>query len=363
VLKEKSFRMSNTILIIDDDPLNIKIISAYLLDNEYKVIKATDGYSGIRMAGEFKPDLILLDILMPDLDGFETCLILKEKNETKHIPIIFLTALTDSESIGKAFQLGAVDYVTKPIEFNGLLARIKTHLRLYKMNEILQDEVELQTNKLQIANKNLQKLLDDRELLIKELYHRTKNNMMVISSMLSLHSNYTENADFSRILLEIGNKIESMALVHKKLYKSSDLTTVELKEYIKDLLDLIKSSYNSYVGNIEFNLELDEIYVSIDTAVTCGIIVNELLSNSFKYAFPDNTDGKIIIQLKLLGSNEVFLKIEDNGVGIQDNIDIRGSDSLGIRTIIGIAEDQLNGEIVFKFEDGFSCAITFPFDM
>ncbi|MCK5154240.1 MAG: response regulator [Spirochaetales bacterium] len=355
--------MNSTILIIDDDPFNIKIISAYLLENGYSVINASDGRSGIEMAREEKPDLILLDILMPRLNGFETCKILKETVDTERIPVIFLTALAESSSIKKAFEAGAVDYVTKPIEFTALLARIKTHLSLSKLNENLEKEVNNKTSELESTNKTLKKLLGDRELLIKEIYHRTKNNMLVISSMLSLHSTYAENADFSRILREIGNKIQSMALVHKKLYQSSDLTTVELREYINDLFDLIRSSYNSHFGKIEFQIDLDEISVSIDMAVSCGIIINELLSNSFKYAFPDYQKGLIIVQLKLLKENTIFLKIADNGIGVQGGIDLEKTGSLGIRTIIGIAENQLLGDIVFKSDEGLSCEIIFPNDI
>ena len=352
--------MKDTILVIEDDPLNVKIITAYLLEHGYSVIKAFDGKAGIKMAIEDKPDLILLDILMPRLNGFETCKILKETVETEKIPVIFLTALAESSSIKKAFEVGGVDYVTKPIEFTALLARIKTHLSLSKMNENLVIEVENKTKELLHTNETLKKAVDDRELLLKELYHRTKNNMLVISSMLSLHSAYTENADFSRILMDIGNKIQSMALVHKKLYQSKDLTHVEMKEYINDLFDLIRSSYNSHFGKIGFNLDLDDIFVSIDTAVSCGIIINELLSNSFKYAFPDKRDGFITIQLKLIDENKLFLKIEDNGIGIPDKFDLTEADSLGIRTIIGIAENQLMGDIIFKSEEGFSCEIKFP---
>jgi len=355
--------MKDTILIIEDDPLNIKIINAYLSEHGYSVNKAINGLAGIETAIEEKPDLILLDILMPKLNGFETCKILKETVETEKIPVIFLTALAESSSIRKAFEVGGVDYVTKPIEFTALMARIKTHLSLSKMNENLETEVKNKTKELLNTNETLKKAVDDRELLLKELYHRTKNNMLVISSMLSLHSTYNENAEFSRILMEIGNKIQSMALVHKKLYQSSDLTNVEMKEYINDLFDLLRSSYNSHLGKIDFNLDLDEFYVSIDKAVSCGIIINELLSNSFKYAFPDNRVGVIKIQLKLIDDNKVFLKIEDNGIGVQGDIDLTKSASLGIRTIIGIAENQLLGDIVFRSEEGLSCEIVFPSDI
>lgn len=352
--------MKTTILIIEDDPLNIKMISAYLQNNEYSIITACDGKTGIQKAMEEKPDLILLDILMPRLNGFETCKILKETSELENVPVIFLTALAESSSIKKAFEVGAVDFVSKPIEFTALLARIKTHLRLSKMNEVLELEVHTKTNELQIANISLTKLLKDREVLIKELYHRTKNNMMVISSMLSLHSNYMENNELSGILLEVSNKVQSMALVHKKLYQSSDMTSVDMHEYIYDLIDLISSSYEFNPEQIKFEIDVDEICVSIDTAVTCGLVINELLSNSFKYAFPDNKNGIITIKMKLFNNNEISIQIADTGIGAPDKDPLSMKDTLGLRTVIGIVENQLQGEIKFNTIKGMSCEILFP---
>lgn len=351
--------MKSTILIIDDDQLNTKIISARLVRSGYEVLKALDGDSGIKVAIEVRPDLILLDVLMPQLNGFETCIILKEKVETDKIPVIFLTALADLESIKKAFKVGAVDYVTKPIEFDGLLARIETHLKLKRMNESLEIEVTNKTRELISANETLQKLVEDKEILLKELFHRTKNNMMIICSMLSLQSNYTEDEDLSKILIELKNKIESMALVHKKLYQSNDLSNIEMKEYITDLVELIQLSYENNPGKITVDLDLNEIYVSIDTAVSCGLIINELLSNSFKYAFPDDKKGLIKIRIKQFDDKTISMKIEDNGIGNSNSKDFSKMNTLGIRTVTAIAKHQLQGEAIFKTEQGISCELIF----
>lgn len=351
--------MNPKILIIDDDQMNLNIMKKYLTNKNYEIITAIDGSSGIQTAVDTHPDLILLDVLMPGRDGFETCRKIKELEQLKNIPIIFLTALADSASIIKAFKEGAVDYITKPIELLELAARVEIHIRLKMINGNLKLEVAKKTKKLQIANKKLEKLLHEKEFLLKELYHRTKNNMQVISSFLSLKSNYIDKPEISEILLETENMVRSMALVHQKLYQSSDLSRIDLKEYIIDLVWLIQSSYANLKDHIVFRLDLDAIHVLIDTAISCGVILNELISNAFKHAFPDNAEGIIHIALKKTDTTGILLCFRDNGIGVPDNYDITNCNTLGMKTVIGIGEDQLNGEIKIKLENGFSFELEF----
>jgi two-component sensor histidine kinase len=351
--------MNEIILVIDDDPLNIKLISTYLSNYGYKVIGAENGHDGIELAVNSGPDLILLDILMPKLNGFETCIILKENTKTEKIPIIFLTALAESVSIKKAFEIGGVDYVTKPIEFNGLLARIATHLKLKNMNRALEHEVQEKTIELQSANVELIKLLSEKELFLKELNHRTKNNLAVIVSMISLHAEEIKDQKLSNILTEISNKISSMNLIHRRLYQSDNFQTVDMKEYINELVGLIKSSFSFSKEGISIVTNLKDIYLSIDSAIACGMIINEMLTNSFKYAFPQKLEGQIKINLEQNSHNEISMKIEDNGIGISDINKMYESETLGIRTIRGIGEHQLDGSVKFAGEHGFSCKIEF----
>ena len=261
-------RTLNPILVIDDDPLNIKLISTYLSNYGYKVIGAENGHDGIELAVNSGPDLILLDILMPKLNGFETCIILKENTKTEKIPIIFLTALAESVSIKKAFEIGGVDYVTKPIEFNGLLARIATHLKLKNMNRALEHEVQEKTIELQSANVELIKLLSEKELFLKELNHRTKNNLAVIVSMISLHAEEIKDQKLSNILTEISNKIRKIfsdftdlveplsldeAFLDVSEYPSATMVAQEIREKIFSKTGLTASagiSINKFLAKI-----------------------------------------------------------------------------------------------------------------
>jgi two-component sensor histidine kinase/CheY-like chemotaxis protein len=351
--------MPEKILIIDDDPLNIKLITAFLKKEDFDFYVASDGNSGINKAIIHNPDLIILDALMPELNGFETCRRIKKTKGIDTIPVIFLTALTNSTSVKLAFEAGAVDYVTKPIEFIELLARVKTHLKIKSLNNNLEIKVNEKTVELQKSNEQLKKTVQEREILLKELYHRTKNNMQVISSMLSLHSMFISNTEIKGILKEIDSKVQSMALVHKKLYQTKDLTNINLREYIVELVDLIQSSYDQGSGNIDFKLDLEDTTVLIDTAISCGLIINELISNSFKYAFPDNQKGIIYIELGITSDCEILLRIGDDGIGIPDNFNLLESETLGVQTIIGISENQLKGKPSFINHNGLGFELIF----
>jgi DNA-binding response OmpR family regulator len=152
--------IKETILIVDDSPTNLGVLFDYLRNSGFKVLVTEDGEGALQRASYAQPDIILLDVLMPGLDGFETCRRLKENEETKDIPIIFMTALSDTVDKLKGFEAGAVDYVTKPVEVAEVLARVRTHLTLRNLQKQLQIANDTLTEKVQAldrANVELQK--------------------------------------------------------------------------------------------------------------------------------------------------------------------------------------------------------------
>jgi len=148
-----------TILVVDDTRLNVQIIKCDLEDEGYNILSSENGKDALKIAEAENPDLILLDIMMPGMDGFEVCKILKEKDNTKDIPIIFLTARNEPEDVVKGFQLGAVDYLRKPFEVSELLVRVKTHVRLKNLQHNLEDMVEERAEELVAAHEELNKIL------------------------------------------------------------------------------------------------------------------------------------------------------------------------------------------------------------
>ena len=166
-----------------------------------------------------------------------------------------------------------------------------------------------------IAEEQIKKDLTIKTSLIQEIYHRTKNNMAVISAMLSMESRRSENGYVKSTFREIRNKIQAMSLVQQKLYKAKDLSNINLKEYIEDLAKLIMRSYGALSAKIEIKYDLHDVKISIDSAIPLGLIINELVSNIFKHAFPNNQEGEIFIRLFKEDDETINLEIKDNGVG------------------------------------------------
>ncbi len=208
------------------------------------------------------------------------------------------------------------------------------------------------------AEEKLQRALHEKETLLRELYHRTKNNMNVIIAMLSLRADYSQNEDAVQILHEVENKIRAMALVHQKLYQSQDLSRVDLKEYVADLATLLLQSHWVYSGDITLNLECENVLVTIDVAIPCGLVLSELFSNAFKHAFPAGRRGEIRLTLTR-NDQDIELIFADDGVGAPEDFDFRTRPTLGLQTIFTVVEHQLQGSVQFKTNRGVTCHIRF----
>jgi PAS domain S-box-containing protein len=209
------------------------------------------------------------------------------------------------------------------------------------------------------AEETIKTSLKEKEVLIREIYHRTKNNMQVISSILGLKAAVIDDVYIKSILQDMKDRIQTIALVHKKLYQSQNLSSVDLKDYISDLTNLLIDSHSNDSEKISLVLDLDSIYIDLDTAVPCGLIINELISNSLKYAFPGDRKGVIKVVLKKLDEEIIELMVSDDGIGIPEGDDYLNRNTLGMQLLQGIAEDQLMGKINITTKNGMDCTIRF----
>jgi PAS domain S-box-containing protein len=199
--------------------------------------------------------------------------------------------------------------------------------------------------------------LKEKEILLKEIHHRVKNNMQVISSLLNLQSRYTTDEQHLALFRESQNQIRSMALVHEQLYQSKDFGNVDFNEYLQELVNGLIRSFGIHSRRITFNIDVKDVSLGVDSAVPCGLIINELISNSLKYAFPDGRRGEILIRLQK-EDNRFVLTYHDNGVGIPDNIDFENSKTLGMRLINALV-DELDGKLTLDRTGGTTFKIEF----
>lgn len=209
-----------------------------------------------------------------------------------------------------------------------------------------------------IAEKKIQTALEEKETLLRELYHRTKNNMNVISSMIALQKGCIPDKETGIILRELEDKIRTMALVHERLYKSKNLSRIDLREYIRDLVDLLIKSHGRSPNAVAPSLEMESVPILIDTAIPCGLVLNELVSNGFKHAFSNEKQGKLRMKLSRSGEH-IELLYSDNGPGVPDGFDFRAQKTLGLQTVFGIVEHQMRGTVEFDGTNGLSCRIRF----
>jgi PAS domain S-box-containing protein len=202
----------------------------------------------------------------------------------------------------------------------------------------------------------LKKTIEDKNTLLKELYHRTKNNMQIICSMIRLHTNGVSDKSLAKILKELESRILSMALVHQKLYESNDLSQIDLKSYIKDLFRFIEC-YEINKPKIIIDIQ-ESIMLDVEMAVPIGLIVSELIIDSQKHAFK-NTPNPSILFKSSFKKSELMIEYSDNGCGLSEDFSLEKSGQLGLKMAKNIAENQLKGTFELSSKSGFLCRLSF----
>jgi two-component sensor histidine kinase/CheY-like chemotaxis protein len=329
----------NRILAIDGNKDNLLTLSA-LLQNylpEVEIIKAGSGGEGLEKAGRENPDVILLDLRMPDMDGFEVLRRLKSLPRLSRIPVILLTATkTESSDRVKGLDIGADAFLNKPIDEMELIAQVKVALRIKKAEDLLHSE---------------------KGIMLQEIHHRVKNNMQVIVSLLNLQSLKIADLTVRQIFNDSTSRIRSMALVHEHLYRSRSLLTIDFSGYLKSLIPSL--FHRAEYEKISYTIDLEQVFLNIDQAVPCGLIANELINNSLRHAFPGERQGTVHITLQKVQNNLVMLSIGDDGTGFEGDFDELKKTSLGFQ-IVDILARQIKGNMTIERHGGTASVLTFP---
>jgi two-component sensor histidine kinase len=366
-MEGESMNSQETILIVDDTPEVLSLLTQIVKTEGYHVHSAADGESALTSVSAEPPELILLDIRMQGLDGFEVCRRLKQKEETRNIPIIFISGLHEVNERVEGLKLGAVDFITKPFKREELLVRIRTHLDIRRLHVRL----EQQTHDLQTANEQLQtevferkqaeeslkQSLQEKEILLKEIHHRVKNNLAVIGSILSLQSHHVRDEKALEIFRECENRVKSMSMVHTKLYQSKDLARIDFGSYVKELANDLFLAYRVNPELVSLSTHTDQVALDINKAIPLGLVINELLSNALKYAFPSGRKG--LVEIILQNENGgIELKVRDDGVGLAEDLDFTQTKTLGLQLVMALIH-QLKGTIEVKRDRGAEFMIRF----
>lgn len=462
------------ILVVDDNPNNLQVLISILERHSYEIRPALSGEIALAAIDTFLPDLILLDINMSGIDGYETCRRLKANERTLDIPVIFISAMHSTEDKLMAFQVGGVDFVTKPFQIEEVLARVNTHIELNRTKRELKNLLDQRTHELTQNKENLveskqrlkklvesamdaiitldeslcvvlynsaaatlfgvpekqaigmaidrfmpqrfraahaghvhgfgkagetsramgrsgqlmglrangeefaieasisqfdvkgekqytiimrdiserrriesalQTSLAEKTGLLNEVHHRVKNNLQVITSLLRLEAGRSDHADTRAVLTEMQARIRAMALLHESLYRSGIFASVDLGAYLQQVVSQAFRTQFSRAGAVRLQLDLASVQVSMDQAMPCGLLVNELISNCFKHGFPDERSGELKVSLQALpGTDQVHLLVSDNGLGLPVDFAEKAESSLGLQLVSDLAR-QLGGKL------------------
>lgn len=202
--------------------------------------------------------------------------------------------------------------------------------------------------------------LREKDMLLKEIHHRVKNNLQIIISLLNLQSGYIKDEQTLKTVKDGQNRVRTMALVHEKFYQAEELSEIHFGEYAEKLCQFLFQSYSDRTDRIRLKINADDVKFDMDTAMPCGLLINEVVSNALKYAFPDNRSGEITINVKSLPDNIIELSISDNGIGLPEGLDIEASETLGLQLISALC-GQLDGTLVVEGKEGASFRVQFRY--
>lgn len=239
-----------------------------------------------------------------------------------------------------------INFTLNPIDFGKGVEEITcTAIDITKQK---QNEEKLEAN------------LVEKEILIKEIHHRVKNNLQIISSLLNLQNNYVTDAVTDAVLTECQNRVKAISFVHESLYINNDFNNLKIINYVQGLVSNLRSSFASSISNIDICYDIDESFINLDYAVPLGLIINELVTNSFKYAFTEEKSYEIFLQI-YQKNQKLVMVYKDNGVGFDKSVDLENLSSLGIQ-LIQILTEQLEGNLTIENSNGVKYLFNFEYN-
>lgn len=292
-------------------------------------------------------DVIIADYRLPEFDAPEALALLQQTG--LDIPFIVVSGAIGEELAVAIMRSGAQDYLLK-----GDLARLAPAVA----REIVDARARRAQTAAEQALDRQNAMLQQRDTMLREIHHRVKNNMQIMSSLLSLQARSASNPESARMLEENQNRIRSMALLHEILYQSPDLASLDFSKYLLQMVGHLFRSYGLSNRQIRLHTELEPAGLELDDALPCGLLISEVISNSLKHAFPDGREGEIRIALQRASETSVQIVLADDGVGLPDGLDWTTSRSLGLRLVRALAE-QLHARLDIRSEGGTRVELVF----
>ena len=332
------------ILMVEDSASDAELIVRHLrrmdFDLTFERVDTARDMAAALVARDW--DLVIADYNLPQFHAPEALSILQASG--RDLPFIVVSGSMGEDTAVAMMKAGAHDYLMK----DNLTRLGPAVLRELREANIRREQ--------KINDAQIRASLQEKEFLLREIHHRVKNNLQVIASMLRMQAE--QSAD-ERLLVQFQaaqSRIKSMALVHEKLYRSTDFADINFAEYIRDIAAELIRVYSR--EGVTITTDIQEIRLGVDVAIPCGLIINELVSNALKHAFPGGMSGIVSISMRRDSPENIVLKVEDNGVGIAEEFDPHRENTLGL-TLVSILVQQIDGTIAIERSHGTCFTIRF----
>jgi two-component sensor histidine kinase len=332
---------SELILVVDDNEAGRYATNRILARAGFQTLEAGTGEAALRLARSASPQLVVLDINLPDLNGMEVCRQLKTDPKTAHIMVLQVSA-THIQLADRVHALtaGADSFLVEPVEPEELEAVARSLLRLHR------------------TESQLRRMLAERELLLREVNHRVKNSLQLVLSMLSLQSAEFRESGAKELFAKAIARVTAIASIHERLYQDNDPLSLDMRTYLHGLCAELERAGIGEERQAQLKTDLQSLRLPTENGVSLALIVNELVMNSLKHGRPTDRAAVIDVRLHCLDANQARLTVADNGPGMGS----KGKPPTGLGTrLISMLVRQLNGQLnIEDSADGFATHITFP---
>jgi two-component sensor histidine kinase len=322
------------VLYVDDDPGISRLVRKHLERAGYVVTVAADGTAGIALVGSGHFDVIALDHYMPGRDGLDVLRVLRAMPEAP--PVIFVTAAEEPRIAVTALREGAADYVLKDVQ-GAFLESLSSAIHRALDQERLRREKAAAEQELRASLDRLETLAAQQAIMLREVDHRVGNSLQLITSLLGLQAAKLTDPAARGILTTAAKRVEAVSLVHRRLYTSDDLEFVRMDQYLSGLVGELRRAATADTAEQRVELRAAPVRLETDKAVPIGLIVNELVTNALKYAYPTDAPGVVRVILEQDAAGTVTLIVEDDGAGMTEPVPAKGG-GLGTMIVRSMAE-------------------------
>lgn len=333
---------------IRGDDAKLRLLAAVLRDsNDAITVQDLEGKILVwnrgaeKMYGYSEADALNMNIdaMVPEDKKHETWTLIDELKRGNHVDSAETRRLSKD---GRILDVWLT--VTKLVDENGNVAAVAT--------------TERDVTGQKKTTEALKKALHEKELLIREIHHRVKNNLLGIQSLLRLPLKRIRDEEAREYFRESVNRVTSMSMIHERLYRTHDLSSINIAEYMYSLGRMLLDFYRIGEDRIKFDFSIPDMPLDVEKMIPCGLIVNELITNALKYAFPDDREGKIRIEFRKISGKEYVLLVGDDGIGLPEDLDIHHTESLGMQLVTSLVK-QLNGTLEVSGNNGTEFRIRF----